>query len=269
MGLRRRGSGGRFLHPGYVLRVMERLIRGAQELGVPLKESHLALFQTYYEELVAWNQRFNLTAITDYEGVQVRHFLDSLSCLLALPRAELQAGARVIDVGTGAGFPGVPLKIVCPGMRLTLLEATRKKVIFLEHLVHRLGLRNVEVLQVRAEELGQRTGHRERYDWALARAVAEMPTLVEYLLPLVRVGGAALAQKGEGGPAEVHPAERAICVLGGRLRKLVPVDLHGLAETRYLVLVDKVAPTPARYPRRPGVPAKRPLTAQNRCSEGD
>ncbi|MBN1955363.1 MAG: 16S rRNA (guanine(527)-N(7))-methyltransferase RsmG [Anaerolineae bacterium] len=238
---------------------MERLIRGARDLGVPLQQEHLDSFRVYFDELVAWNRRFNLTAITDYDGVQVRHFVDSLSCLLALPRAGLQAGARVIDVGTGAGFPGLPLKILCPEMRLTLLEATGKKAQFLEHLVVRLGLRDVEVIHCRAEELGQRVDRRERYDWALARAVAEMPTLLEYLLPLVRVGGAALAQKGEGAPAEVHAAEMAARVLGGRVRKLMAVDLHGLAETRYLVVVDKVAPTPEKYPRRPGMPAKRPL----------
>ncbi len=238
---------------------MDKLLRGARELGIPLKENHLALFQTYYEELVEWNRRFNLTAITDYEGVQVRHFLDSLSCLLVLPRAELQAGARVIDVGTGAGFPGLPLRIVCPGMRLTLLEATRKKVEFLEHLLRRLGLSDVEVIHARAEDLGHRPGYREGYDWAIARALAEMPTLVEYLLPLVRVRGAILAQKGENAPAEVHSAEAAIRILGGRVRKLVPVGLHGLAETRYLVVVDKVAATPEKYPRRPGMPEKRPL----------
>lgn len=238
---------------------MDKLLRGARELSITLKEHHLALFQTYYEELVEWNRRFNLTAITDYEGVQIRHFLDSLSCLLALPRAELQAGARVIDVGTGAGFPGLPLRIVCPGIRLTLLEATRKKVDFLEHLLGRLGLSDVEVIHARAEDLAHRPGYRERYDWAIARALAEMPTLLEYLLPLVRVRGAMLAQKGENAPAEVHSAEAALRILGGRVRKLVPVDLHGLAETRYLVIVEKVAATPEKYPRRPGIPEKRPL----------
>nr|HID13385.1 16S rRNA (guanine(527)-N(7))-methyltransferase RsmG [Anaerolineae bacterium] len=238
---------------------MEPLTAGARELGITLADRHLAAFETYYRELVAWNRRFNLTAITDWEGVLVRHFLDSLSCLKALSRAELAAGARVIDVGTGAGFPGLPLKIICPGMRLTLLEATGKKVTFLEHIVRVLGLREVRAIKGRAEELGRSPAHRERYDWALARAVAEMPTLAEYLLPLVRVGGAALAQKGEGAAAEVHGADAAIVTLGGRVRQLVPVELRGLAETRYLVVVDKVAATPKRYPRRPGVPEKRPL----------
>ncbi len=238
---------------------MESLIAGARELNITLTDRHLAAFETCYRELVAWNQRFNLTAITDREGVLVRHFLDSLSCLKVLPQAELACGAQVIDVGTGAGFPGLSLKVVCPGMRLTLLEATRKKVAFLEHMVRVLGLKGVEVIHGRAEELGRNPAHRERYNWALARAVAEMPILAEYLLPLVRVGGAMLAQKGEGATAEVHGANATIVTLGGRVRQLVPVELRGLAETRYLVVVDKVAATPEKYPRRPGVPQKRPL----------
>lgn len=238
---------------------MEALIVSAREMGVVLTQEHLMAFETCYRELVDWNQRFNLTAITDRDGVLVRHFLDSLSCLAALPRVELATGARVIDVGTGAGFPGLVLKIVCPGMRLILLEATRKKVAFLQHMVDLLGLCDVEAVHARAEELGRDPDHREQYDWALARAVAEMPTLVEYLLPLVRVGGSALAQKGEAAAAEVQDAEASIGALGGRVRQLVPVELRGLAETRYLVVLDKVAATPERYPRRPGVPSKSPL----------
>jgi len=162
-------------------------------------------------------------------------------------------------VGTGAGFPGIPLKIVCPGMRLTLLEATGKKVMFLEHVLKVLGLRDIVVMKGRAEELGQDPEHREQYDWAVARAVAEMPTLAEYLLPLVAVGGKVLAQKGEMAAAEVHKAETAIKTLGGHVQRLIPVELRGLTETRHLVVIDKVAATPAKYPRRPGIPSKRPL----------
>ena len=135
-----------------------------------------------------------------------------------------------------------------------------KKAGFLEHLQAQLGLDGVTVINARAEELGQDPSHRERYDWAVARAVAEMPVLAEYLLPLVRIGGHCLAQKGEKAPAEATAAESAINLLGGRLIKLVPVELRGLAETRFLVLVNKVAPTPAKYPRRPGMPSKRPIT---------
>ncbi len=240
-------------------RCMEHLVAGARELCITLTDRHLDGFRTCYRELVDWNQRFNLTAITDWEGVLVRHFLDSLSCLKALPHKDLVAGARLIDVGAGAGFPGLPLKLVCPEIKLTLLEATGKKVTFLQHLVRVLGLQGVEVIHGRAEELGRDPAHRERYDWALARAVAEMPTLSEYLLPLVRVGGAMLAQKGEDAAAEVHGADSAITTLGGRVRQLMVVELRGLAETRYLVVVDKVAATPEKYPRRPGIPKKRPL----------
>lgn len=238
---------------------MEPLVTGAHQLGVRLSDRQVAAFETCYDELVAWNRRFNLTAITDWHGVLIRHFLDSLSCLKALPQSELAGGASVIDVGTGAGYPGIPLKIVCPGMRLTLLEATRKKVSFLEHLVKTLGLERVHTVHARSEQLGQDPRHRESYDWAIARAVARMPTLVEYLLPLARVGGATLAQKGEDAALEVHKADEAIATLGGEVRQLVPVELRGLAETRYLVIIDKRAPCPEKYPRRPGVPKKHPL----------
>jgi len=238
---------------------MEPLITGARELDITLTDHHLTAFEICYYELVEWNQRFNLTAITDWEGVLIRHYLDSLSCLKAIPRTELASGTRVIDVGTGAGYPGLPLKIVHPGVRLTLLDATRKKVRFLEHLIQKLGLENTWTIHARSEELGQDSVHREQYDWALARAVADMPTLAEYLLPLVHVGGAILAQKGEDAPAEVQRAEAALAKLGGRVRRLMPVELRGLAETRYLVVVDKIAPTPEKYPRRPGMPKKRPI----------
>jgi len=239
---------------------LDLLVAGARALPVTLKPECLEAFRIYGEELIAWNQEFNLTAITDENGVQIRHFLDSLSCILGMEEAnERLTGKHVIDVGTGAGFPGLPLKIIRPGMRLTLLEATEKKVHYLRHVVERLGLEGVTVVHGRAEELGQLPQHRERYDWAVARAVAEMPILAEYLLPLVKVGGRVLAQKGESAPAEVQRAEWAITQLGGRMRRLTPVELLGLAETRYLVLVDKVAVTPPQYPRRPGVPSKHPL----------
>jgi 16S rRNA (guanine527-N7)-methyltransferase len=243
---------------------LELLIAGAKALPVALKPEHLEAFRIYGEELVAWNKDFNLTAITDDDGIQVRHFLDSLSCVLGMEdTGERLSGKHIIDVGTGAGFPGIPLKIIRPGMRLTLLEATEKKVGYLHHVVKRLGLEGVTVMHGRAEEIGQMAQHRERYDWAVARAVAEMPILAEYLLPLVRVGGRVLAQKGESAPAEVQRAEWAITQLGGQMRRLAQVDLLGLAETRYLVLLDKIAATPPQYPRRSGMPTKRPLTAKN------
>jgi 16S rRNA (guanine527-N7)-methyltransferase len=240
---------------------MQRLIEGAAAVGLRLTPDQQAAFQLYYEELVAWNQKFNLTAITDYEQVQIRHFVDSLSCLLA-EEARLALSwpnARVIDVGAGAGFPGIPLKLVCPGISLTLLEATGKKVTFLEHTVARLGLRRVSAVKARAEELAHDPAHREQYDLALARAVAELPVVVEYTLPFCKIGGWVIAQKGEAGAAEAWRTDRAIALLGGALRRVVPVEMPGLPEDRSLVVIKKVSPTPAAYPRRPGIPGKRPL----------
>lgn len=240
---------------------MQRLIDGAKALNLRLTDRQLAAFQLYYEELVAWNERFNLTAITEFEPVQIRHFLDSLSCLLAeeARRALNRTDARIIDVGSGAGFPGLPLKLICPGLHLTLLEATGKKVTFLEHVVERLGLQRVSTIHARAEELAHDPAHRESYDLALARAVADLPVVVEYTLPFCRVGGWLVAQKGEAGAAEAWSAEVAIKLLGGELRRVVPVELPGLPEDRSLVVVEKVGPTPDKYPRRPGMPGKRPL----------
>jgi 16S rRNA (guanine527-N7)-methyltransferase len=240
---------------------MQRLIDGASGLGLRLTAAQQAAFQLYYEDLVAWNQRFNLTAITEYEQVQIRHFLDSLSCLMAKETRQAlnQSQSRLLDVGTGAGFPGIPLKLVCPDSRLTLLEATGKKVRFLEHVVTHLNLQQVMVIKGRAEDLAHDPAHRQQYNLVLARAVAELPVVAEYTLPFCKLGGWVVAQKGEAGAAEAWTAERAITLLGGELRRVVPVELPGLPEDRSLIVIEKTGPTPAAYPRRPGIPSKRPL----------
>jgi 16S rRNA (guanine527-N7)-methyltransferase len=224
--------------------------------GVRLTAGQLAAFRKYESELLDWNARFNLTAIDHPEKIRSKHFLDSLSCLLAMRET---AKERVVDIGTGAGFPGIPLKISCPRMRLTLVESVGKKAAFCQHIAELLNLNEVDVVLGRAEALGILPEHRESYDWALGRAVASMPVLMEYLLPLVRVGGRALAMKGENAPAEAQAAQGAMRLLGGNLKQLVPVTLPGVEEQRYLVIVEKLAATPERYPRRVGVPAKRPL----------
>jgi len=166
---------------------------------------------------------------------------------------------RLVDIGTGAGFPGIPLKIIYPGMKITLVESVGKKAMFCQHMVRVLGLENVEVIQARAEDLGQKAEHREKYDYAVARAVAQMNVLMEYLLPLVKIGGIVLAQKGESAPAEVQEAEKAMKLLGGKLKQLIPINLPGVADDRYLILIDKVAATPPKYPRKAGISAKTPL----------
>jgi 16S rRNA (guanine527-N7)-methyltransferase len=235
---------------------MKRLRDGARKLGLKLTADQLEAFQIYYQELVAWNRRVNLTAITDYEEVQIKHFLDSLSCLLVLPAGETLS---MVDIGTGAGFPGLPLKIARPGGRLTLLESVGKKVAFLRELVERLELEGVAVVNGRAEEVGHDPAHRAQYDVALARAVAELPVLVEYALPLCRVGGLFVAQKGARIEEEVEGALDALEILGGRLKGIEALCLPTMDEPRHLVIVEKVAPTPERYPRRPGIPVRRPL----------
>ena len=236
---------------------MEKLLQDTQNLlNLRLSARQVACFERYEKELLEWNEKFNLTAIRDVEGVRTKHFLDSLTCVQAWRDTP---PASLIDIGTGAGFLGIPLKILYPGLSLTLVESVGKKAEFCRHVVKVLGLERVEVTQARAEEIGQNKKYRERFDWAVACAVAGMPTLVEYLLPLVKVGGGVLAQKGESGPAEAQSAEKSIHLMGGRLRQLLKVNLPGVVEDRYLVVIDKSAATPANYPRRVGVPLKTPI----------
>lgn len=241
----------------YNFRTMEKLVQDAQTLfNVHITPRQVMMFTTFEKELLEWNQKFNLTAIRDVESIRTKHFLDSISCVLAWKSTP---PSHLIDVGTGAGFPGIPLKILYPNLRLTLAESVGKKVKFCEHIVQVLGLEQVEVIQARAEDLGQEAKHREKYDWAIARAVANLSVLSEYLIPLVKISGTVLAQKGESGPAEAQSAEHAMKVLGGKLKQLIPVNLPGVVDDRYLILVDKVAATPPRYPRKPGIPTKQPL----------
>ncbi|MBV6449292.1 MAG: Ribosomal RNA small subunit methyltransferase G [Anaerolineales bacterium] len=236
---------------------MEKLVRAARELfNVHITGGQALSLLTYEKELLEWNQKFNLTAIRDVESIRTKHFLDSFSCVLAWKAAP---PASLIDVGTGAGFPGLVLKILYPNLKLTLVESVGKKAKFCEHIVSALGLEHVQVFNARAEDMGQDSNHREKYDWAVARAVANLNVLSEYLLPLVKVGGTALAQKGESGPAEAESAQKAMKLLGGELRELIPVKLPEVADERFLVIADKIATTPVKYPRKAGIPAKQPL----------
>ena len=237
---------------------MEALIAGAARLGLRLDEAQLAQFRRYYRDLVDWNSRINLTSVSGCRNVQSRHFLDSLSVLQAIPEDSLDGGA-LADAGSGAGFPGLPLKIACPGLRVSLVESIGKKAAFLRHATCSLGLEDVDVLAERAETLAHRPHLREAFDVVTARAVAEMDTLAELALPLCRVGGRVIAQKKRDVGEELSRAEHAIEVLGGRLEAVVDVDLDELDEPRCLVVLAKVSPTPPAYPRRPGMPAKRPL----------
>jgi len=237
---------------------MRTLVEAARsKLGIELSKDILSALRVYETELLGWNEHVNLTAIRDAEGVRIKHFLDSLTILKAWERTH--PPERVIDIGTGAGFPGLVLKLVWPSTQVTLVESVGKKADFCRHIVTQLGLDQVTVISERAEVVGQDPAHRHTYDLAVARAVARMPILMEYLLPLVHRNGKVMAMKGETAPAETHTANQAIQLLGGKLHKLVHLELPGVAEERFIVVVDKVARTPEEYPRRTGVPSKSPI----------
>ena len=222
--------------------------------GLPLNAAQLAQFQRYADELAAWNAHTNLTAITDREGVTVRHFLDSL----ALARYWGAVPDTLLDLGSGAGFPGLPLKLLYPSLALTLVDSVGKKTAFLTHLTTQLGMTGVRVRTDRAEVLGHDPSEREQYAVVTARAVADLRVLVEYGLPLLRLGGCLLAPKGVAAHAEVAAATRALKLLGGALETVATITLPEVAP-RFLVVIRKIAPTDRRYPRPVGVPAHKPL----------
>ncbi len=237
---------------------MDQFAQNCQQLlNIKLTDAQISAFRIFETELMAWNEKFNLTAIRDVEQIRNKHFLDSLTCVLAWGENKPK---KLIDIGTGAGFPGIPIKILYPNMKLMLVESVGKKTKFCQHISKLLNLEDVTIVQERAEVIGQDPRFREKFDWAVARAVANLPVLVEFLLPLVRLGGGVIAQKGESGPAEAQKSNNPIHMLGGSLRQLLPVTIPGVVEERYLVIIDKKARTPKMYPRRTGIPSKQPLS---------
>jgi 16S rRNA (guanine527-N7)-methyltransferase len=228
------------------------LAEAAAGLGVPLGPAQLERFATYARLLLAWNAHINLTAITDPRGIMLKHFADSLAACKEIPQ-----GASVLDVGSGAGLPGAAVRIARPDLRVTLLEATQKRAAFLQTLPQALALEGLTVLCARAEEAAKAPPYRQAFDLCLARAVADLPVLAEYCLPFVRPGGALVALKGPGAPAEAQRALGAIRALGGELEALRAFTLEGLA--RALIIVRKCRPTPTKYPRKHAQIVKSPL----------
>ena len=234
------------------------LAEGARELGIELSSEQLERFQRFYELLTDWAERVSLTGVRDEEGVQRRHFLESAALVKVLQDEGLTLQDRLlIDVGSGAGVPGIPLKILEPSLRLTLVEAKQRKAEFLSALLPELGMADVLVLTRRAEEVGHDPRHREQYDFAVAKALAPLRTLAELTLPFVKMGGIVLAPKGKEAENEAREARIALETLKGSLRGIYDLPLSSPAQK--VVLLDKDLPTPQRFPRRPGVPAKRPL----------
>ncbi|MGN0950657.1 MAG: 16S rRNA (guanine(527)-N(7))-methyltransferase RsmG [Mitsuokella sp.] len=234
----------------------EEMKKAAAGYGLTLSEEQLRQFTRYYELLIEWNEKMNLTAITEEHEVAVKHMVDSLT---AYDTSLFQDGVSVIDVGTGAGFPGLPLKIFCPGIKLTLMDSLNKRVKFLQTVVTELGLQNVECVHARAEEGARNQKYREQFDIAVSRAVARLPILCEYCLPFIKKGGHFLALKGRAYAEEAEEAKKAIKVMGGSHTEVREVHLPDLEDKRAIIIVTKTMPTPKAYPRKAGTPAKNPL----------
>jgi 16S rRNA (guanine527-N7)-methyltransferase len=238
---------------------MEILAAGAERLGFKLTTKQLAQFELYYSKIGKWNQLVNLTAITRYEDVQIKHFLDSLTVTLAFKYLKNNPPERVIDIGTGAGMPGIPLKIIFPSIKLTLVESIAKKTSFLQYVIDQLEFKDIEVVTARAEDIGRKEKYREQFDLVTGRAVAALPTLLELTLPFCKSGGIFVAQKQAQAKPEIDRATKAIRTLGGRLREVIDIALPEFTDKRCLIIFDKITATPNEYPRRPGIPAKDPI----------
>lgn len=234
---------------------VEALIDKGKEAGIVFTNEQAEKFSRYYEMLVETNKVMNLTAITEPEEVAVKHMIDSLLAY----NPEHFAGKKLVDVGTGAGFPSIPLKIYCPSIKMVLMDSLAKRLRFLEAVIVELGLKDVSCVHIRAEDAGHKEEHRERYDIAIARAVASFPVLLEYCLPLVKNGGYFYAMKGSKYKEELAQGENAIKIMGGKLISCEQVKLPGLDDGRAILVVQKQKNTPAKYPRKAGVIAKTPL----------
>lgn len=226
-------------------------------IGITLDERQKQQFYTFYEMLVEWNKVMNLTGITEYEEVNEKHFVDSLSIVKAVDMKEIET---VIDVGTGAGFPGIPLKIAFPHLNVVLLDSLNKRIKFLDAVIEKLELENIKTIHGRAEDYAKRMEYREQFDLCVSRAVANLSTLSEYCLPYVKTGGVFVPYKSGEIDEEVATSKKAIHILGGKLQDVIKFQLPGTEIGRSFVKIEKVKNTSKKYPRKAGLPAKEPLS---------
>lgn len=234
------------------------LLEGAAILNITLTDKQVAQFMQYMERLVEWNQKINLTAITDESEIIIKHFLDSVSCASNNVYFK-KSSLKLIDVGTGAGFPGIPLKIVFSHLEVTLLDSLQKRIYFLNEVISDIGLMNISTIHGRAEEYGIKQEFREKYDIAISRAVANMAVLAEYNLPFVKQGGYFIAMKGPDNKEEIQKSKKALSTLGGEIVDTQKVSLPNTDITHSLVFVKKIKKCPTKYPRKAGKPTKNPI----------
>lgn len=227
-----------------------------EEFNIQLDKRQICQFLQYYELLVEWNSFMNLTAITDFDEVLKKHFVDSLSLIKAM---ELSKEYSVIDIGTGAGFPGIPLKIAFPNLEITLLDSLNKRIKFLDEVIEKLELKDIKTIHGRAEDFAKDNEYREKYDLCVSRAVANLSTLSEYCLPYIKVGGKFISYKSEKITDEMNAAKNAINILGGNISGQVDFNLPGCDIYRNLFIIEKVKDTPKKYPRKAGLPSKEPI----------
>lgn len=240
---------------------VEILKHGTKKMGIEISQYQIEQFIKYKDILLEWNQRMNLTAITEEREIIIMHFLDSISCLQTgyLSIRSTGESIRLIDVGTGAGFPGIPLKIMLPGIKLTLMDSLKKRIGFLKEAGKELGLDGVEFIHGRAEDFGKNKDYREKYNCVVSRAVAALNILVEYCLPFVKVGGYFICQKGPKLIEEMEEAKKAIKILGGKIVEQVKIDIPFSDREHYILITEKIKQTPIKYPRKAGKPSKNPI----------
>lgn len=232
------------------------LLSGATESGIELNGSQLDQFEAFTNLLLEWNQKFNLTRITDPEEVVIKHYLDSISIL---PFIDTSNRKSLIDVGTGAGFPAIPLKIACPDLKVTLLDSVKKRLTFLDAVSSELGFKDISTVHARAEDAGQNKTLREKYDYSVSRAVARLNILAELGIPFCKPGGTFISYKGPESDAEIQEASKAIKLLGGKLDNVRELTLPHSDIHHTLIFIRKTKPTPSNYPRKAGIPEREPL----------